>query len=174
MEAQPKAAAKLAGEQDEFVAKLLKIYQRRKNCKKLKVAMQQVEQELLDLLGVRLFTIYQCVDNGQEILASIKGGDPDDDSIRIRVPFSSTSLAGYVALSQRALVFKNFLDRDELVDIRPRFKFDKRFSEAKGWDVKSMIVLPIKGKILLGVLQLINFEGDRDFIKIDLKHAMMV
>jgi hypothetical protein len=79
-----------------------------------------------------------------------------------------------VALSQRALVFKNFLDRDELVDIRPRFKFDKRFSEAKGWDVKSMIVLPIKGKILLGVLQLINFEGDRDFIKIDLKHAMMV
>jgi type II secretory ATPase GspE/PulE/Tfp pilus assembly ATPase PilB-like protein len=174
-EPKPKAAAKPASEQDEFVAQLSKIYQRLKYSKKLKVAMKQVEQELLDLLGVRLFTIYQCVDNGKEILASIKGGDPDDDdSIEIRVPFSPTSLAGYVALSQRALVVKNVLDSDELVDIHPRLKFDKRFSEAKGWNVKSMIVLPIKDEILLGVLQLINFEGDRDFTKIDLKHAMMV
>ena len=36
--------------------------------------MKEVEQELLDLLGVRLFTIYQSVDNGKEILASIKAG----------------------------------------------------------------------------------------------------
>ena len=36
--------------------------------------MKEVEQELLDLLGVRLFAIYQSVDNGNEILASIKGG----------------------------------------------------------------------------------------------------
>jgi len=108
-------------------------------------------------------------------LASIKGGDPnDDDSIEIRVPFSPTSLAGYVALSQRALVIKNVLDSDELIDIHPRLQFDKRFSEAKGWKVKSMIVVPIKDEILLGVLQLINFEGDREFTKTDLKHAMMV
>ena len=40
--------------------------------------------------------------------------------------------------------------------------------------VKSQIVVPIKDEILLGVMQLINFEGDRDFTKTDLKHAMMV
>ena len=124
---------------------------------------------------MKLFTIYQSVDNGKEILASIKGGDPkDDDSVEIRVPFSPTSLAGYVALSQRALVIKNVLDSNELIDIHPRLQFDKRFSEAKGWKVKSMIVVPIKDEILLGVLQLINFEGDREFTKSDLKHAMMV
>lgn len=33
--------------------------------------MKEVEQELLDLLGVRLFTIYQSVDNGKEIRASV-------------------------------------------------------------------------------------------------------
>lgn len=160
---------------DPFVTSLSKIYQRLKYSKKLKAAMKEVEKDLLDLLGVRLFTIYQCVDNGKEIMASIKGGDSeDDDSYQIRVPFSPTSLAGYVALSQRALVVRNVLDSEELLDIHPRLQFDKRFSEAKGWKVKSMIVVPIKDEILLGVLQLINFEGDRDFTKSDLKHALMV
>jgi len=171
-EAAPPAEAK---QQDPFVTSLSKIYQRLKYSKKLKTAMKEVEKDLLDLLQVRLFTIYQCVDNGKEIMASIKGGDPDDDdSIEIRVPFTPTSLAGYVALSQRALVIKNVLDSEELVDIHPLLQFDKRFSEAKGWKVKSMIIVPIKDEILLGVLQLINFEGDRDFDKTDLKHAMMV
>ncbi|MFT4816467.1 MAG: type II secretory ATPase GspE/PulE/Tfp pilus assembly ATPase PilB-like protein [Pseudohongiellaceae bacterium] len=161
--------------QDEFVANLSKIYQRLKYSKKLKTAMKEVEQDLLGLLDVKLFTVYQSVDNGKEILASFKGGDPDDDdSIEIRVPFSPTSLAGYVALSQRALVIKNVLNSEELIDIHPRLQFDKRFSEAKGWNVKSMIIVPIKDEILLGVMQLINFEGDREFTKTDLKHAMMV
>ena len=161
--------------QDEFVRGLSLVYQRLKQSKHLKKAMKEVEQSLLDLLGVRLFTIYQCVQNGKEVLASFKGGDPlDDNSTEIRVPFSPTSLAGYVALSQRALVIRNVLDQQELLDIHPRLKFDRRFSDAKGWAVKSMIVVPIKDGILLGVLQLINFEGDRDFSKTDLKHAMMV
>ena len=166
---------RVVDQQDEFVANLSKIYQRLKYSKKLKTAMKEVEKDLLSLLDVKLFTIYQSVDNGKEILASFKGGDPDDDdSIEIRVPFSPTSLAGYVALSQRALVIKNVLNSDELIDIHPRLQFDKRFSEAKGWNVKSMIIVPIKDEILLGVMQLINFEGDREFTKTDLKHAMMV
>ncbi|GAB5500307.1 MAG: hypothetical protein PsegKO_26180 [Pseudohongiellaceae bacterium] len=164
-----------AEQKDEFVSKLSKIYQRLKYSKKLKVAMKEVEKDLLDLLGVRLFTIYQSVDNGKEIMASIKGGDPDDDdSVEIRVPFSTTSLAGYVALSQKALVIRNVKDSEELVDIHPRLQFDSKFSDAKGWKVKSQIVVPIKDEILLGVMQLINFEGDREFTKTDLKHALMV
>lgn len=160
---------------DEFVTSLSKIYQRLKYSKKLQAAMKEVEQDLLDLLGVRLFTIFQSVDNGKEIFASIKGGDPDDDdSVEIRVPFSTTSLAGYVALSQRALVVKNVKDSAELTDIHPRLQFDSSFSDAKGWKIKSQIIVPIKDEILLGVMQLINFEGDRDFTKTDLKHAMMV
>ncbi|MBT5719386.1 MAG: hypothetical protein HOI69_07540, partial [Gammaproteobacteria bacterium] len=62
-------------QQDEFVANLSKIYQRLKYSKKLKTAMKEVEKDLLSLLDVKLFTIYQSVDNGKEILASFKGGD---------------------------------------------------------------------------------------------------
>jgi hypothetical protein len=113
--------------------------------------------------------------NGKEVLASFKGGDPDDNnSTEIRVPFSRTSLAGYVALGQRALVIRNLLDQQQLLDIHPRLCFDRRFSDAKGWAMKSQILVPIKDGILLGVLQLINFVGDRDFTKTDLKHAIMV
>ena len=57
---------------------------------------------------------------------------PIYDSIEIRVPFSPTSLAGYVALSQRSLIVKNVLDSQELTDIHPRLQFSKSFSEAKG------------------------------------------
>ena len=56
--------------QDEFVANLSKIYQRLRYSKKLKTAMKEVEQDLLRLLDVKLFTVYQSVDNGKEILAS--------------------------------------------------------------------------------------------------------
>ncbi|HAG73437.1 MAG TPA: hypothetical protein DCL66_14660, partial [Gammaproteobacteria bacterium] len=175
VETLPAAGETPAVSTDEFAASLSKIYQRLKHTKKLQAAMKEVEQDLLDLLGVRLFTIWQSVDNGKEIFASIKGGDPeDDDSVEIRVPLSTTSLAGYVALSQRALVVKDVTDSEELIDIHPRLQFDPSFSNAKGWNVKSQIVVPIKDEILLGVMQLINFEGDRDFTKTDLKHAMMV
>ena len=42
---------------DEFVANLSKIYQRLKYSKKLKTAMKSVEQDLLGLLDVKLFTV---------------------------------------------------------------------------------------------------------------------
>ena len=57
--------------------------------------MKDVEQDLLDLLGVRLFTIWQSVDNGKEILASIRGGDPeDDDSIEILKKLYKSAVKG--------------------------------------------------------------------------------
>ena len=71
VETPPAQSGGQAEQKDEFVTQLSKICQRLKYSKKLKSAMKEVEQDLLDLLGVRLFTIYQSVDNGKEILASI-------------------------------------------------------------------------------------------------------
>ncbi len=163
---------------DESVWQFSKIYQKLKYGlkygKELEVAVKEVEQSLLGLPDVRLCTIFQSVDNGKEILAAVKGGDPDDDSIEIRAPFSITSLTGYVALSQRTLVIKNVKNSEELADIHPHLQFASSFSDAKGWKVKSRIALPDKDDVLSGVMQLLNFQGDRDFIKEDLKHAMVV
>ena len=169
------AVTKAGDSQDEFVTKLAKIYQRLKYNKKLGVAMKEVEQELLDLLDVRLFTIYQSVDNGKDLVATIRGGDKDKiDDTDIRISFNTNSLAGYVASSQRALLVKDVNNANELKEIHPKLTFDSSFSDAKGYKVKSQIVVPIKDEILLGVFQLVNFEGDREFTRTDLKHAMMV
>mgnify|MGYP007004414867 CR=1 FL=1 len=86
---------------EAFVRSLSLIYKKLKFSKNLKKAMKEVEKDMLGLLGCKMFTIYQSVDNGKEIQASFKGGIGSDENndIVIRVPFSPTSLAGYVALS---------------------------------------------------------------------------
>jgi len=137
--------------------------------------MKQIEGTILDLFKAKLFTIYQSVDNGKEIVASFKGGIGSDqgEDIEIRVPFSPTSLAGYVALSQRPILVKDVYDAQALEDIHPRLQWDKRFSESQGLFFKSMLVVPIKDDILLGVIQLIKLKEDDVFTKEDLKHASM-
>ena len=58
----------------DFVSKLSQIYKKLKFSKNLKKAMKDVEQDMLNMLDCKLFTIYQSVDNGKEIVASYKGG----------------------------------------------------------------------------------------------------
>jgi len=136
------------------------------------VALETVGEGLLDILGVRLFTVYQCLENGKELLAIYRGGDTEyNSSNEIRVHFSATSVAGYVALSQRSILINDVNDTSELVDIHPRPQFDRRFSDERGWPIKPMIAVSIKDEVMLGVLQLINFEGDPSFDSSDLKRA---
>lgn len=159
---------------DDFVRNLARIYQRFKYTKKLQVAIREVEQDLLDLLGVKLMTIYQCVEHSSELIASVKAGDSRGDDAEIRVPFSPGSIAGYVALSQRSLLIRDVNDPKELSETHPRLRYNSSFSEERGWKVKSQIVVPIKDEILLGVLQLVRFEDDPEFTRLDLKHALML
>ena len=71
--------------------------------------MKEVEQDMLGLLGVKLFKVYQSVDSGKEILASFKGGDPnDDDSIGIRVPFSQHYWPLMLRLARELLLLRSF------------------------------------------------------------------
>ena len=170
----PEAAIK--SHDEDFVRQLSQIYKKLKFAKNLKKAMKDVEGEMLALMRCKLFTIYQSVDNGKEIQASYKGGIGSDESndIVIKVPFSPTSLAGYVALAQRAILVENVYNAEELTNIHPRLQWDKKFSESKGLFFKSMMVVPIKDEILLGVIQIINLRDDVEFTREDLKHATMV
>lgn len=168
------APAKNADE--DFVRQLSQIYKKLKFAKNLRKAMKEVEGDLLSLLGCKLFTIFQSVDNGKEIVATFKGGIGSDDNpdFVIKVPFTATSLAGYVALSQRPILVENVYNAEELTNIHPRLQWDKKFSESKGLFFNSMMVVPIKDEILLGVIQIINLRDSPVFTKDDLKHATMV
>jgi type II secretory ATPase GspE/PulE/Tfp pilus assembly ATPase PilB-like protein len=171
---EPRATQSGDESEDAFVRDLAKIYQRFKFTKKLPVAMRETEQDLIDLLNVKLITVYQCVSHSSVLSTMIKAGDPSGQDEEIRVPFSPGAIAGYVASSQRALLIKDVNDARELAQIHPRLRFNSSFSEVRGWNVKSQIVVPIKDEVLLGVLQLVRFEGDPEFTRLDLKHALMV
>jgi len=171
---EPRTPLKGGESEDAFVQDLAKIYQRFKFTKKLPVAMRETEQDLIDLLNVKLITVYQCVSHCSVLAAVVKAGDPRGEDAEICVPISPSSIAGYVALSQRSLLVKDVNDAAELSQVHSRLHFNKSFSDSKGWNVKSQIVVPIKDEVLLGVLQLIRFEGDPEFTRLDLKHALMV
>src|SRR5688572_19322078 len=137
--------------------------------------MKEIEADMLSLLNCKLFTIYQSIDNGKEIEATYKGGiGSNDNDIVIRVPFSATSLAGYAALTQQPILVEDVYNSQALTNIHPRLKWDKKFSESKGLFFKSMLVVPIKDEILLGVMQIINLKTDPDFDQQDLENAMLV
>ena len=121
--------------QDNFVRQLAGLYKQLKFSKNLNKAMKEVEGTILELMGSKMFTIYQSVDNGKEIVASFKGDNrphEGDNDIEIRVPFTPTSLAGYVALSQHPLLVEDVYDAEKLTDIHARLQWDKSFSESQG------------------------------------------
>lgn len=152
---EPADQATKVSAQDDFVRQLASLYKQLKFAKNLKKAMKEVEGTILELMGAKMFTIYQSVENGREIVASFKGDirpHEGDDDIEIRVPFTPTSLAGYVALSQRPILVEDVYNAEKLTEIHARLQWDKSFSESQGLFFKSMIVVPIKDDILLGVV----------------------
>ena len=164
----------------EFVRRMAEItnrlLQEQKKRRTLQQALRSVEEDLLALLGANILTIYQSIDNGKEITAVFKGGERSEnvEDQKIRVPLSTTSVAGYVALSHNPLCITDVYDSTELEEIHPHLKFDSRFSESRNLRFKSMVVIPVKDEILLGVIQLINLDSDRDFTESDIKRVNLL
>ena len=159
----------------EFREGIRETYAQLKKEASMQAGLQSCEDALLKLLDARLFTVYERVANGKELRAVFRGGDASrDEAAEIKVPFSATSIAGYVALSQEAILVRDVNDTEEVADIHPRLQFDRRFSDARGLEIRSMCAVPIKDEILLGALQLMNFSKDREFDEIDLKRSEVV
>lgn len=176
MDIQDKLAEASARSKD-FANQLTLIQERLQAAKKarktLNAALKEVEKDLLELFDTSILTVYQSIDNGKEISAVFKGGVGSDavEKQKIKVPLSTTSLAGYVALSHRSIVIKDVYDDEELKEIHPHLRFDARFSEGRNLRLRSFVVVPIKNEILLGVIQMINLEGGREFSRSDIKRA---
>jgi HD-GYP domain-containing protein (c-di-GMP phosphodiesterase class II) len=90
--------------------------------------------------------------------------DAQNDSIHVDTshtfPVSSSSLAGYVALSGRTLCFE---DVYHLPADAP-YQFNPSFDKAHGYRTKSVLVVPMRdhNNKMLGVLQLINRKRHKD------------
>lgn len=128
-----------------------------------------IEPQMLALLKAERMTVYQRGRHHREIVSRYKTGD---DIKEIRLAFSASSIAGYVALSQRPLTIPDVYDAKYLASIHPTLKFDASYDLSSGFRTRSMVVVPIKaGKTLLGVLQVINKINGGKFTVKDLQNV---
>ena len=128
-----------------------------------------VEKEILSLMNAERLTVYQRGRHDREIVSKYKTGK---DIMEIRVALSTASIAGFVALSQRAVRIDNVYDKASLAKVHPQLRFDHSFDQRSGLRTRSMVVVPIKFKeTLLGVLQIINRLDSTPFTDQELKIA---
>ncbi|GAB6040862.1 GspE/PulE family protein [Endothiovibrio diazotrophicus] len=129
-----------------------------------------IEPDMLRILRGERMTVYQRSRNEQEIVSKFKSGAEIKE---IRVPLSTTSIAGYVALTQQPIRIDDVYDADALKAIHPNLQFNISFDKQTGYRTRSMVVVPIKHKdVMLGVLQVLNRVGGGSFTDIDLRNAL--
>jgi len=157
---------------EDFKEQLRKIHALVELSHNFSEVMPEIEPAILYMLKAVRMTVFQCARNGKEIVATFKSSREKQE---IRVPFSPTSIAGFVALSQKPVLIKNLYSDNELKAVHPKLQFDRSFSERSGLKHRTMICVPIKAeKILLGVLQVINRSDGSAFSVADEKRAMLV
>ncbi len=131
--------------------------------------MPAVESELLKVLGAERVTIYQKTRNSKEIISRFKTGTEIKE---IRVPLTTATISGFVALGQKCLVIRDAYDSGELKAIHNDLAFGKSFDQKSGFRTRSVLAVPIKFQnVLLGVMQVLNRKDGASFSERDLKIA---
>jgi len=155
--------------QDQYYQRLLSILNKVHHSRSFEDAYPAVEKSILRLFHAERLTIYQRNRASNDIVSRFKTGD---DVSEIRVPVSTTSIAGYVAFSRRPLLISNVRDTEELKQLHPNLHFNPAFEEPTDFRSESMLVVPIaNNEVLLGVLQIINRSDGTRFSEEDVDRA---
>ena len=132
-------------------------------------AFPLVEHAILGLFQAQRITFYQKNLHSSDIVSRFKSGH---DVREIRLPLSTTSIAGYVAFSRKPVNIRDVNDLTELANIHPNLQYDESFAAETNFSPRSMMVVPIEhAQVLLGVMQIINHQSDDGFSDDDLVKA---
>jgi len=154
----------------QFQTKLNQVMQKIHEADSFSNIMPEIEATLLELMNAERITIYRRSRHSQEIISEYKSGDENKE---IRVALTASSIAGYVALSQKPIRISDVYDSDELKSIHPELSFDTSFDQNSGFRSRSMMVIPIKhNNVLLGVMQVLNQRSGKCFGDADMAKAM--
>ncbi|MBC8284296.1 MAG: GspE/PulE family protein [Nitrospinae bacterium] len=132
----------------------------------------KLQQPILQLFDSGLITIYAVDEIRNEIYSKIKSGEQIN---KIRVPISSKSISGCVALTKKPVNISDVYNTEELKSYHPDLHFDSSWDKKTGLRTKSMLVYPLlQGENLMGVMQLVNKKrGDR-FTDCDERNAKVI
>ncbi len=131
----------------------------------------ELEQKLLELLQAERLTVYRR-DSNDLVSWQQTGAEVDDV---ISVPIGTSSITGYVALTNQPLRIDDVYDATELAAIHPELKFEQNYDQRSGYMTESMIVVPLSAKDkVLGAVQVINRLGGGKFSDQDLIHCAAI
>ncbi len=152
--------------------KLFQIINAIHSAKNVDEILIELKLSILELFNAALITIYTVDTSKNEIHSKLKSGDAVNE---IRVPISSTSIAGYVAMSQKMVIVENVHDPKQLKRHHPDLSFDSSWDKKSGFKTKGMLVCPLihKGR-LMGIIQLVNKKGSGKFNASDQKNAQII
>ena len=149
----------------EYRERLLEITNRVHAANNIDEILIDLKEDVTELFDAERLTVYVVDGIKKELVSRVKSGDEISD---IRIPISTTSLAGYVAHKGELVNIKNVHNRSELSSIDPNLSFDESWDEKSGFQTRQVLAAPISfQKYLLGAIQIINHKDGMAFTERD-------
>lgn len=136
----------------------------------LTVILTSIKDSIIELFGAERITIYLADHGRKRLVSRIKSGT---EIREISVSINGSSLAGYCAESGLPLSVRNAYDTHELKMISSTLRFDNSWDKKTGFVTRQVLCVPLKfQQTLLGVMQIINKQGQLRFSDSDLEYAL--
>jgi hypothetical protein len=124
----------------EYRKKLQEICNNIYAAKNLDEILIDQKDAITSLFEADRITVYVVDGIKRELVSRFKSGDEIGE---IRIPVSTSSLAGTSALKQKLINIKDVYDEKELAEIDPELKFDSSWDKKTGYKTKQVLVNPI-------------------------------
>jgi type II secretory ATPase GspE/PulE/Tfp pilus assembly ATPase PilB-like protein len=159
-ESVPALQERLANEQ-----RLVNVIDRVHAARSLDSIFIEVQGEILTLFDADRMTLYAVDQERKELYSKFLALDTVKE---IRLPISSRSVAGFVAVSRQTVNITDAYDGRELKRVSPDLNFDASWDKRTGFRTTQILAMPIlhDGKVL-GVVQLLNKRHGTRFTKDD-------
>lgn len=124
----------------------------------LEQAYEHIEPLILGMFNAQRMSIFQRRSHHRDLVARFKTGS---EIRELRVPVTTQSIAGYVAMAHQPLIVNDVYDEALLKDIHFKLRFDKKYDRMGRFKTQNILCLPIMTEgVLLGVLEILNKAGD--------------
>ncbi|OHB77741.1 MAG: hypothetical protein A2Z34_03070 [Planctomycetes bacterium RBG_16_59_8] len=123
--------------------------------------LAHIHHEVRSLVDSDRVTIFAADAQKKELLSKVKDGP---ELKEIRVPFGTSSIAGFIAAKQMKVRINDVYDDAELKKIDGALHFDSSWDKKSGYRTKQVLGVPVEreGK-LFGVIQAINTKKGEPF-----------
>jgi transcriptional regulator with GAF, ATPase, and Fis domain len=134
--------------------------------------LRRLKEPLLKYFDAEAVTIYGVDESRKEIYSKVTYGNKLG---KIRVPISSRSVAGYVAMVKKMVNIPDIRDLAKIKILHPKLAFDDSWEKVAGVSTKAMMTLPlVHGGHLMGVLQLVNKKDMSSFSVQDERNGFLI